>query len=80
MLSVKNAGRFVKKELCFKSFYEFRANIQLTMFKVWLFLKKSFLEEYMLASVSAVPIGKNSKPPKNQDNVRYYIKCLNFEI
>ena len=52
MLSVKNAGHFVNKELCFKSFHEFRANIQLTMFKVWLFLKKFFLKIYASASFS----------------------------
>ena len=41
--------------------------------------EKSFLEEYIPASTSAVPIAKNSKPSKNPDNVRYYRKCLNFE-
>ena len=56
------------------------------MFKVWLFSKKveeyieEYLEEYMPLSASIAPIAKNSKPSKNSDSLRYYRKCLNFEI
>ena len=43
-------------------------------------VSKRYLEEYMSASASAAPIAKDLKPSKNSDSVRYYRKCLNFEI
>ena len=69
MLSLKNAGHFVNRKSCFKSFHEFRTNIQLTMFKVWLFLKKNLFEDICQRLLQQRQLPRIQNLEKNLDDI-----------